>query len=614
MIPFNAPSPGSRALMSNKHAVLKDVFGFDDFRPGQEHIVDCLLSDRNVLAVMPTGAGKSLTYQVPALVRGGLTIVVSPLVALMQDQVAALKLAGVAAETINSAASREENVSIWRRAAAGEVRILYLAPERLMTDRMIAALQKIGVSLIAIDEAHCISQWGASFRPEYDMLQNLRTAFPGVPIGAVTATADEATRRDIVAKLFAGDSEQYVAGFDRPNISLTVEPKANTKKQLLAFLEGRPPESGIVYALSRKSSAELADFLSENGYRAVPYHAGLSPEQRSDAQNLFMTETGVIVCATIAFGMGIDKPDVRFVFHADLPGSLDAYYQEIGRAGRDGKPADAHMVFGLQDITMRRRFIDGEHEDGERRRREHKRLDSLVAYCEAPECRRQSLLSYFGETSEPCGNCDVCINPVETVDGGEDARKILFTAQMTGERFGATHLVDLLLGKANPKAQSLGHDQLPVFAAGRNQGRNVWQSLIRQLVGGGYLTIDVAGYGGISIAPKGHDLLEGKGEFRYRPDLVRPAGRKSRTSAAAELDADVSQPLLDRLKARRTELARERSVPAYVIFSDKTLIDMAKSQPSTRQDFAKLHGVGEAKLERFADTFLEEIRRHAEAA
>jgi len=600
--------------MSNKHAVLKDVFGFDDFRPGQEHIVDCLLSDRDVLAVMPTGAGKSLTYQVPALVRGGLTIVVSPLVALMQDQVAALKLAGVAAETINSAASREENVAIWRRVAAGEVHILYLAPERLMTDRMIAALQKIGVSLIAIDEAHCISQWGASFRPEYDMLQNLKTAFPGVPIGAVTATADEATRRDIVEKLFAGDAEQYVAGFDRPNISLTVEPKANAKKQLLAFLEGRPSESGIVYALSRKSSAELADFLSENGYRAVPYHAGLSPEQRSDAQNLFMTETGVIVCATIAFGMGIDKPDVRFIFHADLPGSLDAYYQEIGRAGRDGKPADAHMVFGLQDITMRRRFIDGEHEDGERRRREHKRLDSLVAYCEAPECRRQSLLSYFGETSEPCGNCDVCINPVETVDGGDDARKILFTAQMTGERFGATHLVDLLLGKANPKAQSLGHDQLPVFATGRNQGRNVWQSLIRQLVGGGYLTIDVAGYGGISIAPKGHDLLEGKAGFRYRPDLVRPQGKTSRTRAPAVIDADVSQPLLDRLKARRTELARERSVPAYVIFSDKTLIDMAKRLPKTRRDFEQLHGVGAAKLERFAETFLEEIRLHAEEA
>jgi ATP-dependent DNA helicase RecQ len=599
--------------MSSKHAVLKDVFGFDDFRPGQEHIVDCLLSDRNVLAVMPTGAGKSLCYQVPALVKGGLTVVVSPLVALMADQVAALKLAGVAAETINSSASREENVAIWRRVAAGEVRILYMAPERLMTERMIAALQKIGVSLIAIDEAHCISQWGASFRPEYDMLQNLKTAFPGVPIGAVTATADEATRRDIVEKLFAGNAEQYVAGFDRPNISLTVEPKANTKKQLLAFLEGRPSESGIVYALSRKSSEEMAALLSENGYRAVPYHAGLSPEQRADAQNLFMTESGVIVCATIAFGMGIDKPDVRFVFHADLPGSLDAYYQEIGRAGRDGRPADAHMVFGLQDITMRRRFIDQEHEDGERRRREHKRLDSLVAYCEAPECRRQSLLSYFGETAEPCGNCDVCLNPVETVDGGEDARKILVTAQMTGERFGATHLVDLLIGKANPKAQQFGHADLPVFAAGRDKGRNVWQSLIRQLVGGGYLTIDVAGYGGISIAPKGHDLLEGRGEFRYRPDMIRPAGRKSRASAAI-VDADVPQPLLDRLKARRTELARERSVPAYVIFSDKTLIDMAKSQPKTKRDFEQLHGVGAAKLERFADTFLEEIREYAEGA
>ena len=593
--------------MSSKHAVLKEVFGFDGFRPGQERIVDCLLDGRHVLAVMPTGAGKSLTYQVPALCKGGLTIVVSPLVALMQDQVAALKLAGVAAETINSAASREDNVAIWKRVAAGEVRILYMAPERLMTERMIGALQRIGVGLIAIDEAHCISQWGASFRPEYDMLQNLRTAFPGVPIGAVTATADDATRQDIMGKLFGGDADLYVAGFDRPNISLTVEPKSSTRKQLLAFLQNRPEESGIVYALSRKSSEELAKFLSGNGYRSVPYHAGLSPEQRAEAQNLFMTEPGVIVCATIAFGMGIDKPDVRFVFHADMPGSLDAYYQEIGRAGRDGAPADAHMVFGLQDITMRRRFIDQEHTDDERRRREHKRLDSLVAYCEAPECRRQSLLSYFGETSEPCGNCDACLSPVPTVDGTEDAKKILLTAEMTGERFGATHITDLLLGKANAKGQSLGHDQLPVYATGRNQPRHVWQSLIRQMVGGGYLTLDVAGYGGLSIAKKGRALIEGDGSFRYRADMIR-AARLTEKKAAPVIDASGPQELLNRLKTRRSELAREGSVPAYVIFSDRTLIEMAKEQPRNLREFEMLHGVGAAKLERFGEVFLREIK------
>ncbi len=596
--------------MPSKHAVLKEVFGFDGFRPGQEGIVDCLLDGRHVLAVMPTGAGKSLTYQVPALCKGGLTIVVSPLVALMQDQVAALKLAGVAAETINSAASREENVAIWKRVAAGEVRILYMAPERMMTERMIGALQRVGVSLIAIDEAHCISQWGASFRPEYDMLQNLRGAFPGVPIGAVTATADEATRQDIVAKLFGGDADLYVAGFDRPNITLTVEPKSSTRKQLLAFLQNRPEESGIVYALSRKSTEELAGFLKDSGYRAVPYHAGMSPEERAEAQNLFMTETGVIVCATIAFGMGIDKPDVRFVFHADMPGSLDAYYQEIGRAGRDGAPADAHMVFGLQDITMRRRFIDQEHTDDERRRREHKRLDSLVAYCEAPECRRQSLLAYFGETSEPCGNCDACLNPVPTVDGTEDARKILLAAEMTGERFGAVHLTDLLLGKANPKGQSLGHDQLPVFASGRNQPRHVWQSLIRQMVGGGFLTLDVAGYGGLSIAGKGRALLAGDGAFRYRADMIR-AARPTEKKAAPVLDASVPQDLLNRLKARRSELAREGGVPAYVIFSDRTLIEMAKDQPRNLKEFEMLHGVGAAKLERFGEVFLQELRAFA---
>jgi ATP-dependent DNA helicase RecQ len=603
--------------MPSKHSVLKDVFGFDDFRPGQERIVDLLLKGRNVLAVMPTGAGKSLCYQVPALVKGGLTVVVSPLVALMQDQVAALKLAGVAAETINSSASRDENVAIWRRVAAGEVSILYLAPERLMTDRMIAALQKTPVTLIAIDEAHCISQWGASFRPEYDALQNLKHAFPGVPIGAVTATADEATRGDIVTKLFGGDAEQYVAGFDRPNISLTVEPKAHTKKQLLAFLEGRPSQSGIVYALSRKSSAELSEFLVKNGYRAVPYHAGLTPGQRNDAQNLFMTEKSVIVCATIAFGMGIDKPDVRFVFHADLPGSLDAYYQEIGRAGRDGDPADAHMVFGLQDILMRRRFIDEGHAgDDERRRREHKRLDALVAYCEAPECRRQSLLTYFGETAQPCGNCDVCINPAQTVDGSDDARKILSAARLTGEKFGSAHIVDVLLGKATEKTNSFGHTALPVFGSGSTLGRNVWQSLIRQLVGGGFLTLDAAGYGGLSVSPKGVALLNRDGEFRYRPDMIRAASktRRSASSASRVLDTDVSEPLLERLKAHRTKLARERSVPSYVIFPDRTLIEMAKRVPRSHNEFGQLHGVGAAKLEQFAGTFLNEIKLHLDEA
>jgi len=591
-------------------AVLRAAFGYENFRPGQEAIVDSLLAGRNVLAVMPTGSGKSLCYQVPALVKGGLAIVVSPLVALMRDQVAALKLAGVAAETINSSASRNDNVAVWRRVAEGAVRILYLAPERLMTERMIAALQKLSVTLIAVDEAHCISQWGASFRPEYDALRALRAAFSGVPVGAFTATADETTRRDIVKKLFGGAADIFVLGFDRPNIRLAVAAKADTKKQLLEFLEDHPGESGIVYALSRNSVEKLAAFLAGKGYRAVPYHAGLSAEQRTESQNIFMSEKGAIICATIAFGMGIDKSDVRFVFHADLPGTLDAYYQEIGRAGRDGEPAEAHMVFGLQDIAMRRHFIEEEEGGEERRRREHKRLDALVAYCEAPSCRRQSLLAYFGETSNGCGNCDVCLNPAETADGTDEARKIFETMRSTGERFGAVHIVDLLTGKANEKAIILKHTELPVFGFGKERGRAEWQSLIRQLVGGGFLTLDVAGYGGLSVRAKGRALLRGEEKFRYRRDMIRE--KKRPRLPAAALSADPGQEaLLHRLKALRLQLARQRRVPAYVIFPDRTLIDMTARLPLTRMDFSAVHGVGTAKLEQFADIFLNEIRAFA---
>ncbi len=596
--------------MTAKADILRATFGYESFRPGQEEIVDALLEGCNVLAVMPTGSGKSLCYQVPALVKGGLAIVVSPLVALMQDQVASLKLAGVAAETINSAAGRQDNVAIWQKVAAGDIRILYLSPERLMTPRMIAALQKLAVTMIAVDEAHCISQWGASFRPEYDALQGLKDAFPGVPIGAFTATADEAARRDIVAKLFGGKAKVFVAGFDRPNIKLTVEVKENTKKQLLVFLENRGGESGIVYALSRKSVEELSGFLVQKGHHAVAYHAGLGSEQRSEAQNLFMTEKAVIVCATIAFGMGIDKPDVRFVFHADLPSNLDAYYQEIGRAGRDGEPAEAHMVFGLQDIAMRRRFIAGEDGGEDRVRREHKRLDALVSYCEAPSCRRQSLLAYFGEASPPCGNCDICLDPSDTVEGTAEALKIFETIKQTCERFGAVHIVDVLEGKANDRAVALRHTNLHVFGLGKERARSEWQSLIRQLVGGGFLALDAAGFGGLSIAAKGRALMAGDGEFRYRRDMIRERKKHRKVIApAASTSADPRQEaLLPRLKALRFKLARQRRVPAYVIFSDRSLIDMAARLPLTKWDFGEVHGVGAAKQEQFAEIFLTEIR------
>lgn len=597
------------AKLTSAHDVLARVFGYHSFRPGQEEIVMALSAGRSVLAVMPTGAGKSLCYQVPALVRPGLCIVVSPLVALMQDQVAALKLAGVAAETINSSASRDDNVAVWKRVASGETRILYLAPERLMTERMITALRNMAVSLIAVDEVHCMSQWGASFRPEYEMLGTLRESFPNVPIGAFTATADEVTRNDIRAKLFGGKVTEFVSGFDRPNIRLTVRPKSNSKKQLLAFLDEHRDESGIVYALSRKSVEDLAVHLNAAGHRAVAYHAGLSPAARNEAQNQFMTEPGLIVCATIAFGMGIDKPDVRFVFHADLPGTLDAYYQEIGRAGRDGDAAEAHMVFGLDDIRMRRRFVDQEGAGQERARREHKRLDALVAYCETPDCRRQALLGYFGEFSEPCGNCDVCLDPADTVDGTPEARLIFDAITQTGDRFGAVHVVDVLMGKANERGVTLGHDRLPVFGLGKVRTRSAWQTLIRQLVGAGFLRLDVAGFGGISLTPKSRLLQAGEAVFRFRPDLVptsKKAGREARTAAV------VADPragaLLQRLKALRLKLAKSRGVAAYIIFSDRSLIDMAQRVPLTKWDFGEVSGVGASKQEQFGDVFLAEIR------
>ena len=593
--------------MTAKSKVLREVFGFDGFRPGQEEIVDHLLGGRHVLAVMPTGSGKSICYQVPALVKQGLSIVVSPLVALMQDQVAALKLAGVAAETINSAASREDNVEIWKRVASGLVRILYLAPERLMTERMIAALQKLDVKLIAVDEAHCISQWGASFRPEYEALHGLREAFPDAPIGAFTATADEAARRDIVKKLFGGKAEVFVSGFDRPNIRLTVQNKDNAKQQLLRFLDDHLGESGIVYALSRKSTEEIAAFLVEKKHRAVAYHAGLTPAQRADAQDLFMTEKGVIVCATIAFGMGIDKPDVRFVFHADLPSSLDAYYQEIGRAGRDGEAAVAHMIFGLGDIRLRRQFIEQGEASEDHKRRENRRLDALVAYCEAPSCRRVALLGYFGEPSEACGNCDVCLSPGERTDGSIEAKKIFEAVRATGERFGAMHVVDVLMAKANDKAVALKHTELSVFGLGQDRLRTEWQGIIRQMVGAGFLIHDVGGYGGLSIAPKGRALMNGIGEFRYRKVAQRGTKKAEVIAKISEADPRAGA-LLVRLKALRMQLAKQARVPAYVIFSDRTLIDMAAHMPLTKWDFGEVHGVGAAKQEKFAEVFLRRLQ------
>ena len=598
------------------HVILKDVFGYDAFRPGQLDVVETLLRGEHALAVMPTGRGKSLCFQIPALMKEGLTLVVSPLVALMEDQVAALKLAGVAAETINSSRDREVNVDAWRRVASGETRLLYLAPERLMTERMLSALSRLPVGLIAVDEAHCLSRWGPSFRPEYEALTRLKTLFPGVPIAALTATADETTQDDIVAKLFGDQGRAFVSGFDRPNIRLAVDMRVDAKRQLLDIVQAHDGQSGIVYCLSRAKTEKMASFLCEQGVRALPYHAGMTADDRRHHQDVFMSEPGVVIVATIAFGMGIDKPDVRFVCHTDMPGSVEAYYQEIGRAGRDGDPALAHMIYGLDDLRMRRQFIEQEDGDAAHKLREHKRLDALVGYCEAPQCRRRALLAYFGDVIEPCGNCDVCLNPPEMVDGTLAACQALGAIRATGEMYGAAHIIDILRGADTEKIRTTGHGAVPSYGAGKEMAKETWRSIIRQLVASGFARLDVAGHGGLSLTPPGRALLAGEGEFRYRKDVVSTRGAKRKKERAARPAFDLNDSevtLLSLLKDLRTVLAKERKVPAYMIFSDRTLEEMARAMPRNEAAFSDVHGVGAAKLESFAEVFLGVISAHISA-
>ncbi len=593
-----------------KYRVLSDIFGFDRFRAGQEQVVDCLLAGQSTLAVMPTGAGKSLCFQVPALVLGGLTIVVSPLVALMQDQVAALRLAGVAAETINSTRTREENVASWQSVASGKTSILYLAPERLMTERMLAAISKLPISLFAVDEAHCISRWGPGFRPEYAQLSTLVDRHPNIPIAAMTATADEATRRDIETQLFRGNAKTFVTGFDRPNIAISVQSKSGWQRQMLDFVSERKGQNGIVYCLSRKMTEEAAQLLNTNGILALPYHAGLDRQVRNDHQDRFVTENALVMVATIAFGMGIDKPDVRYVFHTDLPASIEAYYQEIGRAGRDGEPAQAHMLFGPGDIALRRRFIENDGADEEHKMREHKRLDTFIGFADAITCRRQILLEYFGEKSEPCDNCDICNFPLDLADGTSHAQLALATIMDTGERFGQAHIIDVLRGANSEKVRKFNHQKCACYGDGSNLGKQAWQSILRQMTSSGLLKIDIAGYGGLHITGKGRQVSKGKEEFKYRKEtLIEKSHTTSKPSKSVphiELSGR-DQKLLGELKKLRLQLAKNKNVPAYVIFPDKTLIEMAAIRPTTESQFAQIKGVGHAKLKEFASKFIDVI-------
>ncbi len=590
---------------------LRLVFGFDDFRSGQREVIEALHSGRDVLAIMPTGGGKSLCYQLPAIEWDRLTLVVSPLIALMRDQVMQLRTLGVAAGSLNSANDPQENRRNAQAVISGEMRILYAAPERLMREGTLAFLAKAKVGLLAIDEAHCVSQWGHNFRPEYLELGKLREHFPGIPILALTATADEATRAEIVDKLFETEPKVFITGFDRPNISLAMAAKAGARKQLSSFLEPRRGECGIVYCGTRRRTEEFADFLCTGGFTALPYHAGLDPKVRDHHQGRFVNEEGVVMVATVAFGMGIDKPDVRFVCHSDLPKSVEAYYQEIGRAGRDGLPASALTLYGMDDIALHRRRIEEENDDDEYKRVEHQRLTALVALCEAPYCRRQTLLAYFGEgLTQRCGNCDLCLSEVETVDGTIEAQKAMSAMVRTGERFGAHYIVGILRGDETENVKRFGHQRLPTFGVGRDRPRREWQAVLRQLYAAGHIDVDIANYGRITLTGSGRRLLKGEIPFRFRGDVMAPKpGRKSSVPAAAPADLDADdQELLAALKQHRLTLARQQGMPAYIVFPDRTLVEMARLRPALIGAMATVHGVGAAKLDRYGDSFLEIIR------
>ncbi|WP_298912097.1 DNA helicase RecQ [uncultured Algimonas sp.] len=588
---------------ADKYDALKTVFGHDAFRPGQEEVIDTVLAGENVLAVMPTGAGKSLCYQVPALLLDGPAIVISPLVALMDNQAAALRANGVAVSCIHSGQERGRNVEEWRRVAKGEADLLYLSPERLMTDRMLAAMHKLQPPLFVVDEAHCVSKWGPAFRPEYAQLSELKSRFPQARVAAFTATADEGTRADIADQLFGGRGKTIVQGFDRPNLSLTVRPKTNRTQQLLDFMKDRRGESGIVYALSRKNTEEHAAALVAEGYTALPYHAGMSPEARFENQERFIAEEGIVMVATIAFGMGIDKPDIRFVFHVNLPSSPEAYYQEIGRAGRDGQPADTVLLYGLDDIRMRRQFITQEDTDPEHQLREHKRLDALLGYCEASTCRRQVLMAYFGEDLPPCGQCDVCENPPERIDATGAAVALINAVLETGERFGANHVIAVARGADTDKIRQFGHDQLPSHGTGERWGDAFFKSLVRQAIATGYLRVDMSRYGRLVATASGRDLASGNGDF-LMTEPKAPKKKMRKRKPAPELLDDADQELLVRLKGLRREMARDLGKPAYIIFSDATLIDMAQKRPMSRAQMLDVSGVGETKFERFGEAFL----------
>ena len=592
-------------------ALLSKYFGFDHFRYQQAEIIDNVLQGGDALVLMPTGGGKSLCYQIPSVIREGVGIIISPLIALMQDQVDSIRGLGMQAAYINSSQDFETRRGVEQDLQQGKLDLLYIAPERLLNGETLQLLSRCKIALVAIDEAHCVSQWGHDFRPEYQQLKMLATRFPDVPRIALTATADLRTRKEIVEQLSLQNAGHYIHSFDRPNISYTIAEGDQSKDKLWTFLQNNhPDDAGIVYCLSRKKVDAIAQWLSDKGRTALPYHAGLDNTVRSTNQSRFLKEEGIIIVATIAFGMGIDKPDVRFVAHLNLPKSIEAYYQETGRAGRDGTPANAWMAYQLNDVITLRQMLQSSEGSEQYKRVTLQKLDAMLALCEMTDCRRQAILGYFDETlAEPCGNCDNCITPPKTWDGTEAAQKALSCVYRTGQRFGVAYLVDVLTGTSNERIINNQHDKVSTFGIGQDISKTAWRSIFRQLIARAYLLLDVEGYGGLRLADKCRAVLKNKQTILFRESVKqrkpgKAASRKKSNDLALGL---VNQNLFDALKALRTSLAQEQGVPPYVVFHDRTLISMATKRPQNKTEFSTISGVGAQKLERYADEFLNVI-------
>ena len=590
--------------MANVSEILRTIFGFDDFRPGQQEIVDTVIGGKNVLAIMPTGGGKSLCYQLPALARTGVVLVVSPLIALMRDQVRALQAVGVVAGALTSANTNEETQYVYDMLENGSLKLLYLAPERLGSSATYALLKRYNISMIAVDEAHCVSQWGHDFRPDYLKIGELRRTLD-VPLSAFTATADAETRQEIVDRLFDGIAPvTFLRGFDRPNIHLAFEIKNNPRQQMLAFAAARKSQSGIVYCATRAKTEGLAKALTEAGHNACFYHGGMDPEARRVVETRFAKEDGLIVVATVAFGMGVDKPDIRWVAHADLPKSIEAYYQEIGRAGRDGAPAETLTLYGAEDIRLRRTQIDEGLAPADRRLADHGRLNALLGLAEALTCRRQTLLRYFGEEIESCGKCDLCDAPAEIFDGTQNVRMALSAILRTDESFGAGHLIDILIGKATDKVRARGHETLPTFGVGRALNTQQWNGVFRQMMGHDLIRPDRERHGALRMTESALPILRDEATIQLRLDTIKS---DHKTPKIKTLVSEDDAPLLSALKAKRRALAEAADVPAYIVFNDKTLIEMAEKRPQTLDDMAHISGVGAKKLETYGAAFLSVI-------